>query len=52
MAFCVSGGFLGAAFAIMTFNNDVGITELFAQVYKQFTGSESKDLQHSKFHIL
>lgn len=33
--------FLGAAFAIMTFNNDVGITELFEQVYKQFTGNES-----------
>ena len=41
VAFLCFGGFLGAAFAIMTFNNDVGITELFAQVYKQFTGSES-----------
>ena len=41
VAFLCVGGFLGAAFAIMTFNNDVGITELFKQVYKQFTGNES-----------
>lgn len=41
VAFVCVGGFLGAAFAIMTFNNDVGITELFEQVYKQFTGNES-----------
>ena len=41
VAFLCVGGFLGAAFAIMTFNNDVGITELFEQVYKQFTGNES-----------
>ena len=41
VAFLCVGGFLGAAFAIMTFNNDIGITELFEQVYKQFTGNES-----------
>lgn len=30
--------FFGAAFSIMTFNNDVSITELFGQVYELFTG--------------
>ena len=33
--------FFGAAFTIMTFNNDVDIPKLFAQIYQQFTGSES-----------
>ena len=30
--------FLGAAFSIMTFNNDVDATKLFAQIYEQITG--------------
>lgn len=30
--------FVGAGFAIMTFNNDSGITELFAQIYQMFMG--------------
>ena len=30
--------FCGAAFAIMTFNNDVDIPALFEQIYTQFTG--------------
>lgn len=33
--------FFGAAFSIMTFNNDVDITKLFGQVYQQFTGQTS-----------
>ncbi len=30
--------FVGAAFSIMTFNNDVGISKLFAQIYESVTG--------------
>lgn len=33
--------FFGAAFSIMTFNNDVSVTELFGQVYELFTGQSS-----------
>ena len=33
--------FFGAAFAIMTFNNDVDIPRLFGQLYVQFTGQPS-----------
>lgn len=33
--------FFGAGFSIMTFNNDVSITKLFAQLYEQFTGTIS-----------
>ncbi|MCC8065834.1 MAG: stage V sporulation protein AA [Clostridiales bacterium] len=33
--------FFGAAFSIMAFNTDVGITELFSRLYQMFTGSES-----------
>ncbi len=33
--------FFGAAFAIMTFHNDVDIPKLFAQIYEQFTGTAS-----------
>lgn len=33
--------FLGAAFSIMSFNNDVSITRLFAQVYELFMGQPS-----------
>lgn len=33
--------FFGAAFSIMTFNNDVDVTGLFAQVYELFTGQTS-----------
>jgi stage V sporulation protein AA len=33
--------FIGAAFTIMTFNNDVGIDKLFAQFYNQVMGEES-----------
>lgn len=33
--------FFGAGFSIMTFNNDVSITKLFAQLYEQFTGTVS-----------
>lgn len=32
--------FIGAAFAIMTFNNDSGTTELFGKIYEQFMGKE------------
>ena len=33
--------FIGSAFSIMTFNNDVGIPEVFAQVYLLVMGKES-----------
>lgn len=33
--------FFGAAFSIMTFNNDVDLGSLFSQVYTQVTGQES-----------
>ena len=33
--------FFGAAFCIMTFNNDVDLTKLFAQLFEQFTGEAS-----------
>lgn len=33
--------FLGAAFSIMAFNNDISITELFGKLYQQMTGMES-----------
>ena len=33
--------FFGDSFSIMTFNNDVSITELFGQVYELFTGQTS-----------
>lgn len=33
--------FFGAAFAIMTFNNDVDVPKLFSQLYEQFTGRTS-----------
>lgn len=33
--------FFGAAFTIMTFNNDVDIPKLFSQIFLQFTGRES-----------
>ncbi len=33
--------FFGAAFTIMSFNNDIGITELFAKFYYQVMGRES-----------
>lgn len=33
--------FCGAAFAIMTFNNDVSVTEVFKEVYLLITGTES-----------
>lgn len=33
--------FFGAAFSIMTFNNDVNVTKLFAQIYQLFTGQTS-----------
>lgn len=39
-AVCVLS-FFGAAFSIMTFNNDVDVTGLFAQVYELFTGRTS-----------
>lgn len=33
--------FFGAAFSIMAFNNDVGITDLFGQLYELFVGEAS-----------
>ncbi len=34
--------FFGAAFTIMTFNNDVSATEVMDQIYTAFTGTEAK----------
>ena len=39
--------FTGAAFAIMTFNNDSGTSQLFVQIYEMFTGQE-----HRGFSVL
>lgn len=39
--FVAALSFFGAAFTIMTFNNDVDIPKLFAQLYQQYTGMES-----------
>lgn len=33
--------FCGSAFSIMAFNNDVSVTQLFAQIYESLTGIES-----------
>lgn len=33
--------FIGSAFSIMTFNNDVGVTQVFSQVYQLIMGRES-----------
>lgn len=33
--------FFGAAFAIMTFNNDVGVSDVFQKIYHLVTGAES-----------
>ncbi len=33
--------FFGSAFSIMTFNNDVGVAEVFAQTYELLTGQSS-----------
>lgn len=33
--------FFGASFSIMAFNNDIGITNLFEQLYELFTGDKS-----------
>ncbi len=38
-AFVCLVSFFGAAFGIMTFNTDVGVKELFAQIYWQVTGA-------------
>lgn len=40
-AFVTILAFFGAAFTIMTFNNDVDIPKLFTQIFLQFTGQES-----------
>ncbi len=33
--------FIGAAFSIMAFNNDVDVTKMFGQIYELITGTES-----------
>ena len=33
--------FIGAAFSIMSFNNDVNVTKLFSQIYEWMTGQET-----------
>ncbi|MDO5425633.1 MAG: stage V sporulation protein AA [Eubacteriales bacterium] len=39
--FVMALAFAGAAFTIMTFNNDVDIPKLFGQLFEQFTGKPS-----------
>lgn len=41
IAFVCLTSFFGSAFSIMTFNTDVGVGELFQNIYKQVTGSSS-----------
>jgi stage V sporulation protein AA len=36
--------FFGASFTIMSFNNDIGITELFGRFYYQVMGTESSGM--------
>ena len=36
--------FFGAAFTIMTFNNDVAVTDVFSQLYEQVIGRESNGI--------
>ena len=40
VTFVVITCFLGAAFAIMAFNNDSGVPEIFEQMYEQFMGEK------------
>ena len=47
IAFVCVLSFVGAAFAIMTFNNDSGTTQLFEQIYEMFTGKP-----HEGFSVL
>ena len=49
---CLRHLLCGAAFAIMTFNNDVSVTSVFGEVYRLLTGQESSghtilELSHS-----
>lgn len=39
--FVVVISFLGAAFSIMAFNNDVSVTKMFSQIYELVTGTKS-----------
>lgn len=41
--------FVGSAFSIMTFNNDVDITKLFTQIYEQTTGEVKTGLTVLEF---
>ena len=41
--------FVGSAFSIMTFNNDVDITKLFTQIYEQMTGEVKTGLTVLEF---
>lgn len=41
--------FLGAAFTIMAFNNDVSVGEVFDRFYQQVMGKENRKYQKSKF---
>lgn len=41
VTFVVLACFIGAAFAIMAFNNDSGVPEIFEQIYEQFMGEKA-----------
>lgn len=41
VTFVVLACFIGAAFAIMAFNNDSGVPEIFEQIYEQFMGKKA-----------
>ena len=44
--------FFGAAFSTMAFNNDVGVTRMFGQVYELLTGTKSEWIYNPGVHIL
>ena len=44
--------FMGAAFSIMAFNNDVGVTKMFSQIYELVTGTKSDGFIHSQRRFL
>ena len=44
--------FFGAAFSTMAFNNDVGVTRMFGQVYELLTGTKVRWIYNPGVHIL
>ena len=42
--------FIGAAFSIMAFNNDVSVTKMFSRIYLLLTGEESNGFRAELLH--